>query len=35
MGRHAEALTTLNEFERLSIPKIGLQPADLAFMAMA
>jgi WD40 repeat protein len=34
-GRYAEALATLTESEKLNTPKIGSQPADLAFMAMA
>jgi Tfp pilus assembly protein PilF len=34
-GRYAEALQTLRKSEKLNTPTIGLQPADLAFLAMA
>jgi hypothetical protein len=33
--RYAEALATLTKSEKLNATKIGLQPADLAFLAMA
>jgi tetratricopeptide (TPR) repeat protein len=34
-GRYAEAMDTLTKAEKLNASKIGLRPADLAFLAMA
>jgi tetratricopeptide (TPR) repeat protein len=35
LGRYADALATLTKSEKLNIAQVGIQPADLAFLAMA